>query len=233
MRIVLATVLFSGMLGCATIRGETTILHPSMVGDKESYISIRVKDNYLPYMKFNHIAGMSPKTSDDVIFMVRTFSTVKDQIDPRQNNFYLVDDQGVIYKPSVKQRINIIEKRREVTSTHDVAGQVVRIKTPDGIEYFQMHHLQDVNTEIYYYYGYCELAFYNQQIIKPDTKSLTLVAEQDGRKIKFVWHITKNPSEASPDLIPEFKTQDNWGNHSRFLPENNPGSQRVVPNRLQ
>lgn len=218
--------LFFGAFGCATIQGETTILHPSMVEGKESFVIIPVKDIRLPYMKFDHIAGMSPKTSDDVIFMVRTFSTLKDQVDPRQSKFRLIDDRGVIFEPSIKQRINIVERRREVSATHDVAGQVVRTHTPTGTSYYQMHYLQDVNTEVYYYYGYCELGFYNQQIIKPDTKSLTLVVEQDGRTIEFVWQLTNDPTKTT-DTTPVWRARDSWGEFSRSVPENNPGSQRM------
>ena len=139
----------------------------------------------------------------------------------------MVDDKGTIFKPTVQRYNRLIEKYREVSATHDVAGQIVRIKTNDGIEYFQMHHLEDVDTKIEYYYGYCELIFNAIGIIRPDTKSLTLVVEQEGRTIKFVWHITKNPAEASLETVPEFRPTDQWGNHSRFLPENNPGSQKV------
>lgn len=214
-------------IGCATIKGETTVLHPSMVGDKESYISVQVKDSRLPYMKFNHIAGMHPIAYNKVAFIVRTFSTTKDQVDPKQNKFYLIDDKGTIYKPTVQRRNNIIERYREVSSARDVAGQTVRIKTPEGIEYFQMHHLENVDTRVDYYYGYCELSFDAIGIFTPEIKLLTLVVEQEGRTIKFVWHITKNPTEASPEIVPEFRTQDNWGNFSRFMPENNPGSQKT------
>ncbi len=229
MKRLIPLVLMITSIGCATIKGETTILHPSMVGNQESYISIKVKDNRLPYMKFNHIAGVHPVGPDKLRFMVRTFSTTKDQVDPKQNKFYLVDEKGTIFKPTERHNNRVIEKYREVSATHDVAGQMVRIKTTEGIEYFQMHHLKEVDTRVDYYYGYCELAFYATGILTPETKSLTLVVEQEGRTIKFVWHITKNPSEASLELVPEFRPTDNWGNHSRFLPENNPGSQRVVP----
>ena len=228
MKRLIPLVLFITSIACATVKGETTVLHPSMVGDKESYISVQVKDYKLPYMKFNHIAGMHPVAYSRVAFMVRTFSTTKDQVDPKQNKFYLVNDKGTVFKVSTQRRNNIIERHREVSATHDVAGQMVRIQTDNGVEMYQMHYLEDRDTRIDYYYGYCELEFEADGIITSETKSLTLVAEQYGRTLKFVWHITKDPREASPYVTPEFKTQDNWGNASRFMPENNPGSQRVV-----
>lgn len=227
-----ASLMFLAVTGCATLKGETTVLHPSLIGDRESYISMRVKDPRLPYMKFNHIAGMHPAASDRVFFMVRTFSTTKDQVDPRKNKFYLVNDQGAVFQPAEQHRNRLINKYREVSSTRDVAGQLVRIKTPEGTEYFQMHYLEDVDTRIDYYFGYCELSFYYAGIITPETKSLTLVVEQEGRTLKFVWHLTKNPSETSLEVDPEFRPTDNWDNLSKFLPQNNPGSQRVVPGQL-
>lgn len=200
-RLTLIAALF-GSIGCATThQGEVTVLHPRVSGDTASEVWIKTKDMNLPYMEFHHIGYMHPIRSSLLVFRVLLFSSNKEQITPERVTYYLIDDTGKKFTPTLKHRSRVIERHRSTDMDVDVPGQLIRYTNPDGTqEIRRLHHIENVELAGEYYYGFCELEFGSDNMLRPETKSLSLVAESGNRHIVFTWHFTDNPEAVTDDI---------------------------------
>lgn len=175
--------------GClSTHQGELVVMHPSVAGNTSSEVWIRTKDINLPFMEFHHIAAIYPKSPSELSFKVLLFSTLKNQVNTRKLNFYLIDDQGNIFKPQYLTHKPMTTKSRATLMSFDVPGQIFIVRLPDGtVKYHQIHYIEDRNLEVEYFWGRCELKFDNAPMLMKNTKFLILVAEGEHRKIMFTW----------------------------------------------